>query len=204
MHLWDGRGRGVRGRGVVKERDRADTHTDDRTCVVVQCFICKRPSSFCLVSLHAWRKHCQRLQLMLWRHAWLRYHSCMACRTLCWQTARQRATTTSPTCCAVTLLFSWVRASEGASRRKGERLLKVCCNTERHGALLHASELQAFPSSTSQLVQPLLARLEAPQSSALAKNRRLAHLEVLEAEGFFSEEAMRTRYVELSPRKAFH
>ena len=97
-----------------------------------------------------------------------------------------------------------------------QRANKSPRHAERHGSLLRSEELASFEplrddyevgfhlralsggASTAPPPQPT-PRLRTPPPSALAKNRRLAYLDTLEAAGFFEEAAMRERCV-LPPR----
>ena len=87
-----------------------------------------------------------------------------------------------------------------------------CGVTERHGKLLrpaelpffdallgdyevafHARALAAAAGAAPARGAPTPRRERAPPATAVAKNRRLAHLEALERTGFFDEQAMRNR-----------
>lgn len=87
----------------------------------------------------------------------------------------------------------------------------ACVPSERHGALLRGAELRCFDALLGDYEvafharalasaagvpaggAPTPRRERAPPASALAKNRRLAHVEALERAGFFDEDAMRNR-----------
>jgi hypothetical protein len=127
------------------------------------------------------------------------------------------ARATSRSCCAATLLSSWVRPHTRSARiRIASSSHGRCSCPERHGALLQSDELSAFAplrhdyeiafhlralgggaagGVTTPLAPPPAAAAAPSPLSAQTKNRRLAYLDTLDAAGFFDESAMRSRCV---------